>query len=282
MARWTLDDIHWQNFDAAKVSPDLMAIAKAACMVEHNGYDYARYLNEVFKDEPGFPQLSNEWAAEEVQHGQALRRWAELADPTFDFDRSFTAFTTGYKLPVNVDGSVRGSRAGELIARCIVEIGTSSYYSAIRDATDEPVLKEIAAKIAADEVRHYKMFHVHAQDYLNRDGVGFWKRLKISLGRIAESEDDELAYAYYAAHLNQDSRPYEHRIHMTRYLARAYALYRRKHVENMVAMLLKVIGLKQTSWFGRLMDHVAWAALRWKAKSFRAADRKLDAAPLAA
>ena len=55
--------------------------------------------------------------------------------------------------------SIRGSKRGEMIARCVVESGTSSYYSAIRDATDEPVLKEIAGRIAADEYRHYKLFY---------------------------------------------------------------------------------------------------------------------------
>ena len=52
-----------------------------------------------------------------------------------------------------------------MIARCVVESGTSSYYSAIRDATEEPVLQEIAGRIAADEYRHYKLFYdtLHAQ-----------------------------------------------------------------------------------------------------------------------
>ncbi len=32
-----------------------------------------------------------------------------------------------------------------MMARCIVETGTSSYYSALKDATGEPVLRQIAA-----------------------------------------------------------------------------------------------------------------------------------------
>ena len=58
-------------------------------------------------------------------------------------------FTEGYRLPLEATASVRGSRNGELVARCVVECGTSSFYTAIRDATDEPVLKMVAAKIAA-------------------------------------------------------------------------------------------------------------------------------------
>ena len=63
-----------------------------------------------------------------------MGRWAALADPSFDFDASFKRFTDGYKIPIEVEKSVRGSRAGELIARCIVETGTSTYYTALADA----------------------------------------------------------------------------------------------------------------------------------------------------
>lgn len=176
-SHWTLDDIRWDKFDASKVDPDIVSLAKAACMVEHNGYDYARYLCEVFKDDAYFESIAQQWAEEEVQHGRALRRWVELADPAFDFDKSFAAFTEGYKLPLNVETSVRGSRSGELIARCIVEIGTSTYYTAIRDATTEPVLRDICARISTDEIKHYMMFHAHAQEYLERENIGGWKKL---------------------------------------------------------------------------------------------------------
>ena len=38
MAYWSLDDIAWQKFDAGKVTPELLSLAKSACLVEHNGY----------------------------------------------------------------------------------------------------------------------------------------------------------------------------------------------------------------------------------------------------
>ncbi len=48
-----------------------------------------------------------------------------------------------------------GSRAGELIARCIAETGTNSFYSALADATDESVLNDICRRIAEGELAHY-------------------------------------------------------------------------------------------------------------------------------
>ena len=108
-----------------------MRIIKAASLVEHNGLDYATYLCNVFHDDPTFQDTARQWAREEVQHGEALARWAELADPCWRFKDSFKRFTDGYRLPLDATQSVRGSRTGELIARCIVETGTSSYYSAL-------------------------------------------------------------------------------------------------------------------------------------------------------
>lgn len=69
----------------------------------------------------------------------------------------------------------------------MVETGTSSYYSAIGTSIDEPVLKEICAKIAGDEFRHYKLFYDTLNRYLARENMGKWARLKVALSRIAES-----------------------------------------------------------------------------------------------
>ena len=127
MSHWTLDDVPWKEFDATKVDPELVRIVKAASLVEYNGHEYVKYLCNVFDDDAALQTDVRRWGGEEVQHGEVLARWAQLADPSFDFEAAFKRFTTGYRLETQVDASIRGSRAGELIARCIVETGTSSY-----------------------------------------------------------------------------------------------------------------------------------------------------------
>lgn len=241
MAHWTLDQIPWDRFDPGLVDPDIVKLVKAAALVEYNGGDYATYLNNVFHDDDGFCAVADEWAQEEVQHGAALARWAALADPSFDFDAAFKRFTDGYKIALDVNASVRGSRAGELVARCIVETGTSSYYTALAEACAEPVLKAICRKIAADELRHYKLFYSHLQRYLEKEGLGAWGRVRVSLSRITESEDDELAYAYYAA--NHAAEPYERKRFSSAYARRAYAYYQPPHIQRGIAMVLKAAGL---------------------------------------
>jgi len=262
MGSWTLDDIPWHRFDPARLDPGIVAIVKAASLVEYNGAAYARHLCRVFADDPDFQQRARQWGAEEVQHGRALARWAALADPAFDFAAAFARFQDGYRIDFDSVRSRRGSRAGEMIARCIVETGTSAYYTALREAAAEPVLQEICRHIAADELRHYRLFYKTLCACLGRERLSRWARLRVALGRLAESEDDELAYAYYAA--NEGALPYDRRRCERAYFRRAFALYRPHHVERMAPMVLKAAGLTPNGRLGRVLGAIAWRAMRWR------------------
>ncbi len=260
MAHWSLDDIPWHEFDASAVDREIVKVVKAACMVEHNGGDYATYLCNVFADDPGFCAAARHWAAEEVQHGQALRRWAELADPEFDFGAAFKRFTDGYRLPLEATESVRGSRTGELVARCMVEVGTSSYYSALGDAVREPVLKLLCRRIAQDEFRHYKLFRAHLLRYQKIEPLGLLRRARVALGRLAEGEDDELAFAYHCGTGTQE--PYSRRRSTRAYALRALGLYRFGHVERALVMVLEAVGIDPRRRFARWLARGAWWLLR--------------------
>jgi hypothetical protein len=263
MGSWTLDDIRWQLFDAARVDPEIVRLVKAASLVEANGTAYAHHLCRLFADDAAFQAIARRWGEEEVQHGAALARWAALADPGFDFAAAFARFQAGFRIDFDSARSRRGSRAGEMVARCIVETGTSSYYTALREAAREPVLQDICRRIAADEFRHYRLFYKNLGACLGRERLGRWARLRIAFGRIAESEDDELAYAYYAA--NGDELPYDRRRCGEAYARRAVALYRPHHVARMVAMVLKAAGLMPNGRLGSMLSRLAWAAMRWRA-----------------
>lgn len=260
MAHWTLDDIPWDRFDRSKVDPELLRIVKAASLVEQNGGDYAQYLCGVFADDPAFKAAAQIWGHEEIQHGEALGRWAALADPSFDHVAACARFSAGYRIDLDAKASVRGSRAGELVARCIVETGTSSYYTALAEVATEPVLQAICRRIAADELRHYKLFLTHLERYVAAEGMGFWRRLGVALGRIRESEDDELAFAYYAA--NDETGAYDRARAARAYARRAYAVYRRHHVERGMAMVLKAVGLTPNGRLNRVATNLGWWFMR--------------------
>ncbi len=263
MQHWTLDDIPWDRFDAARVDPELIRIVKAASMVEYNGGDYGRYLCSVFSDDADFKDAAEGWAVEEIQHGAALARWAKLADPSFDFEQSFALFKRGVPIPVEATRSIRGSRASELVARCIVETGTSSYYTALMEAAQEPVLKEICRNIAADEFRHYKLFYGHLRRYIEQERIGRLRRVLVALSRIAESEDDELAYAYYAAN-GGTGADYDRKRWTRAYARRAYGFYKMHHIERGIGMVLKAAGLKANGRLQRALSRLAAGIMQFR------------------
>jgi hypothetical protein len=268
---WTLDDIPWSQFDSSKVEPAMVEAVKAAALVERNAPDYVTYLKRVFAD-AGEDTIAaiEQWGREETQHGRALGRWAEMADPAFSLEAAFARFRAGYTAPHFASGdsiSIRGSRRGEMIARCVVESGTSSYYSAMREATEEPVLKAIAGRIAADEFRHYKLFFetLQAQD---EPELPFWKKFLVAVGRINESDDDELAFAFYCANVapeNEATTPYIRERYVRASFARTAHIYRRHHVRKLVQMVAKAIGADPQSRITEAAAALMWRILRMRA-----------------
>ena len=267
MKHWELADVSWDRFDPSQVDPALVPLVKAAAMVERNGVEYAVYLSRVFHDDPDFQQATDRWAVEEVQHGDALGRWAMLADPAWDFQTAFQRYRDGYKLPLDVDSSVRGSRTGELIARCMVEIGTSSYYTAMSDGATEPVLQQVCRLIAADEYRHFKLFYDHMKRYLGREEIGVLTRLRIAMGRVTETEDDELAYAFHCGN-EPAEMAYDHGRCIAGYMSKAMGFYRYRHMERSVGMMLKAVGLPPRGRMSAVGARVAWQMLQRRRRKF--------------
>jgi len=270
---WQLDEVQWAAFDRSKAEPWMISAIKSASLVELNAPDYVAYLKKVFSDAgPALIAAIDQWGCEESQHGRALGRWAEMADPTFKLEEAFVRFRAGYK-PPHFDGpdgaSVRGSRRGEMIARCVVESGTSSYYTAIRDATEEPVLKEIAGRIAADEYRHYKLFF-ETLNVQSEPDLPFWKKLFVAVGRITESDDDEIAYAYYCANVSVadvPAMPYRRKQCARLATNILMRIYRRNHIQRLVQMVAKAVGAAPHGRMTRFASALLWRALRLRAGS---------------
>ncbi|MBM3489836.1 MAG: ferritin-like domain-containing protein [Alphaproteobacteria bacterium] len=257
---WSLDDIAWSRFEAARVDREILQVVKAAALVERNAADYVDYLCRVFPDDAEFKAAARQWGVEEERHGEALARWARLADPDFDFAAALGRFVAGYRLPLGATRSVRGSQAGELIARCIVECGTSSFYSAIRDASHEPVLRDICHRIAGDEFRHYRLFQKHLNRYGGPRSLSLARRLAVAFGRVSEAGDDELAMAFHCA--NRLPEPFDRVGAAARYELLAGKLYRPAHSDRMVAMIAKAIDLNPQGRLVRLLQRLAWRLVR--------------------
>ena len=152
----------------------------------------------------------------------------------------------------------------------MVETGTSSYYSALADATGEPVLEQICRLIAADEFRHFKLFYDHMKRYLGREKLGMLARLRIAAGRITETEDDELAFAFHCSN-EPVGATYVHKRSIAGYMSRAMGFYRLRHIERSIGMILKAVGLPPRGRLSAIATTLFWKAMQRKRRQFAAA-----------
>lgn len=264
--RWTLDRINWDAFDATKVDAETLKAVKAASLVEFNAPDYVGYLSNVFRDDERVQGNIEQWGKEEAQHGRALAAWARLADSEFDFDKAFTRFRKIQNIDVDTQESIRGSKAGEMIARCVVESGTSSFYTAIKDQTDEPCLKQIVTFMAADEFAHYRCFYEIYQKY-EHELPGRWGRLRVALSRVNEADDDELAGAFYCGNYPEGSDvAYDRKTFAAAYQKRALGIYRRQHVNRLISMVAKAGGMNPHGRPVRAVQWLAWSYMQRQQK----------------
>jgi hypothetical protein len=263
-ARFDLNDLPMEDFAPELVDPISLSLAKGASLVEFNAGDYVEYLNQVFAGDPDFLEKIREWGEEERQHGSALAAWCRLADAEFDFDAAMKRFTDAYRVPQAQGGSLRGSQARELIARCVIESGTTMFYTALRDFTKEPLLRAICGKIAADEVHHYQLFKSHLSR--QTEGNGKLSLAKTIFERAMETDDEELSFAWIAANQGQPLDPARKVEYAKDYMAVAVKIMRPKHFQHCTQMILKAGGFSAQPWVTKPMSRVLHKTLAWKAR----------------
>ena len=196
--QWRLDDIDFAAIDRSRVEndPTLFTLVTMASFVETGSDLYAHVLVSYFDEDPEVAGwLAQSWEHEEVQHGAALRAYVEHAWPDFDWQTVYDSFFEEYGKTCTLP-DLEPSHGLELAARCVVEMGTATLYSSLHDYVDEPVLKDLAARIYADEVRHYKHFYRYFRRYQQREGHGRWRVGRTLAKRMFASRDDDGYCAY--------------------------------------------------------------------------------------
>jgi hypothetical protein len=187
---WSLDDIPWPALrrDVVAENEGLFYMVATASLMESATDLYTANLIEFFAgdDEIG-SWLQDFWLPEELQHGKAFRRYVEAAWPEFHWPEVREAFVEEFR-PF-CDEALEPVRSLEMASRCVVEMGTASFYTGLSRASPEPVLAALTGWIAKDEVRHYKHFYRFFRKYRkrerpNRSAVGraLWRRLRMNRG----------------------------------------------------------------------------------------------------
>jgi len=194
---WSLDDIDYTAIDAGRIRDDdaLFLLVCSASFVESGSDTYTGNLVEHFADDDEVGHwLREHWEPEELQHGRALRAYVEHVWPEFEWDAAYADFFAEYGAVCTME-ELEPTRGQEMAARCIVEMGTTTYYQAIHAATDEPVLRELAWRIRCDEVRHYKNFHAFFQKYRRTERLGRRHVLAALVRRAVELRNEDAAIA---------------------------------------------------------------------------------------
>lgn len=189
--RWTLADIPFDLVprEPAPQSGELFYLVAAASLMEAATDLYTQNLIDFFKgDAEVTGWLAEYWLPEELQHGRALRRYVETAWPDFDWQGAFRRFHAEFRLICEKDG-LEPQRSLEMASRCVVEMGTASYYTTLSRASPEPVLALLARRIVEDEVRHYKHFYRYYKKYRAVErpsrrhvAAALWRRLRMTDG----------------------------------------------------------------------------------------------------
>ena len=162
---------------------------------------YTQNLVEFFRhdaeiaDRPG--RITGE--KEEPQHGAALQEGqVQTAWPASDWEAAYaTSSAVDYGATCTVEG-LAGTKALEMVARCVVETGTASFYRMLSDLSPDPVLARLASEISADEVRHYKHFHRYFRRYRELERPSRFAVFRTLLSRAAAVEAEDAFYAFRA------------------------------------------------------------------------------------
>lgn len=216
----------------------------ASAFIESASDRYTDNLIEQFSgDDEITAWLKEHWLPEEMQHGRALRRYAEIVWPNFPWDYTYKSFLAEFSTHCCAD-ELEPTQTREMASRCVVEMGTASYYTTLSRLTRDPVLATIAHRIAADEVRHYKHFYrffcryQQAKPEKRRD---LFAALSNRL-RMIDGQDSLIAvkHLYCARHAGREfnNRVYRDLRRASRRLIRPHFPYR-----MCVKMLLKPLDL---------------------------------------
>jgi rubrerythrin len=243
---WRLEDIDFAAVDTASVRDDefLFLMLASASFVEILSETYSDNLIEHFRGNAEVTGwLKESWQQEEVQHGRALKAYVQAVWPEFDWEKAHSVFWTEYSACCTVE-QLESHRALELVARCVVETGTSTFYRAVQNYVREPVLRQLIGNIKADEAAHYTHFRRYFATYNAIERHGFFAVIATIWRRLREirGEDAYIAFKHVSAARHPD-RPFieEDWLRYNRTVKR----HARRHYPHLMAvkMLIKPIPL---------------------------------------
>jgi hypothetical protein len=189
---WTIDAIDWKQLEPERARTDTMVyyLVAAGSFIETSAHLYSANLVGHFSDPALRRWLAESWEPQELQHGRALRRYVEAVWPELDWERGYADFFADYS-PLCRRESLEQRPALELAARCVVETGTATFYTALHRRAEDPVLRELTERIRQDEVRHYTRFREFLDAHRSAARVGRAQILGALYRRAAAARNED-------------------------------------------------------------------------------------------
>ncbi len=200
---WSIEDIRYELIEPGSVSSEheLFKLVVSASFIEITSDLYTRNLIDLFRqDSEVIDWLQGTWETEELRQGAALKRYVQTMWPHFDWDSAYATFVELYG-PLCSTERLAATRSLEMAARCVVETGTAAFYRMLSNVTQEPVLKDLAARISADEIGHYKRFYRYFRRYNAVEQPGRRAIVRTLWSRIADVDQEDALCAFKALSL---------------------------------------------------------------------------------
>ena len=202
--RWRVEEIDWNGIDHARIADDelLFYLLTSASFIESGSDLYTRNLIGHYARWPDVAQwLAAHWEQEELQHGRAFASYVQAAWPQFPWQQAFEGFMAEYGPMCTVE-ELDPEPSLEMAARCVVEMGTTTYYHTLRELSREPVLTGLLSQVRADEVNHYKHFLAYFRQLSAQQPVSRLRVARVLYQRLLElrESDSDVALRHVWAH----------------------------------------------------------------------------------
>ncbi len=208
-----MKDIDYSAIDIIKVRENhfLFYLLTIASFIEITSETYAENLSDYYYDNPeAVKWINDSWQKEEVQHGKALRNYILHVWPEFTWEKAYDRFLELY-LPLCNTDSFQSTKGLEMLARMIVETGTSTMYKAFEDyakSFNEPVLAHLSHCIYKDEVNHYGYFDRYFKYYNESEKLERKEILKVIVQRLKEARSEDIEMGYQSMYEIENSGVY--------------------------------------------------------------------------
>lgn len=227
--KWNYEkDINYNDIDIDKMKDNifLFKLLVIASFIEITSHVYEKNLIEYYKNDGETTQwLQDTWEPEEIQHGKSLKKYINTVWNEFDWEKHYNIFGENF-IPLCKVEDLEPTYSGEMIARMVIETGTSTFYKALVNYAkdlNEPVLEDLASKIAKDELYHFEMFVKVFKKYKEEENISKNDITKILYSKLKEINNEDIKIAYEAIKSDQN---YDEYIQQTKQFAKKYYPYK--------------------------------------------------------